>query len=275
MAYTNIELVRKHLQESVRTGGKIEDHRIRLIGLDAVLMPHSGLIADSEKVKGKEQIAPVSEIITLADEAESLEKSDLLAECVVVARDNSLTEIYTENVDFVVDYSEGTVRRMANGRIESGQAVAIWYYHFTIYERNIDYLISYQNGEVTRLEDGGIADGQIIRVDYEIESGLFADDVITNAILEASAQVGHRIDSSVADDALSMLIIAETYLTVSILTQIRALEIVQSSSLSASTRGNLSSQLLEISNRYRQEYENTIRPYVKAGSALAGPTRSS
>lgn len=274
MAYTNIELVRKHLQESVRTEGKVENHRVILSGVETVVLPHAGLIAGSERVKGKEQIAPARESVVLYDEPKSLSKSALLPDSVVAAKDSSLTEIYAENVDFVVDYASGTITRMADGNIESGQSVTIWYYYFTLYSKDEDYLISYQNGEVTRLEDGNIADGQIVWIDYEIESGLFADDVITNAIIEASTQLEDRIDSNVVDDATSVLTIAETYLTVSILTQIRALEIIQSSALSASSRAGLSSQLLEISNRYRQEYDDIIKPFLKTGSRLSGPTRS-
>lgn len=274
MAYTNIELVRKHLQESVRTEGKVENHRVILSGVETVVFPHAGLIAGSERVKGKEQIAPARESVVLYDEPKSLSKSALLPDSVVAAKDSSLTEIYAENVDFVVDYASGTITRMADGNIESGQSVTIWYYYFTLYSKDEDYLISYQNGEVTRLEDGNIADGQIVWIDYEIESGLFADDVITNAIIEASTQLDDRIESGVVDDATSVLTIAETYLTVSILTQIRALEIIQSSALSASSRAGLSSQLLEISNRYRQEYDDIIKPFLKTGSRLSGPTRS-
>jgi hypothetical protein len=209
----------------------------------------------------------------LYDEPKSLNESALLPETVVAAKDSSLTVIYTENVDFVVDYASGTITRIADGDIESGQSVTVWYYYFTLYSKDEDYLISYQNGEVTRIEGGKIADNQIVWIDYEIESGLFADDVITNAIIEASTQLEDRIDSGAADDATSVLTIAETYLTVSILTRIRALEITQSSALSASSRAGLSSQLLEISNRYRQEYDEIIKPFLKTGSRLSGPTR--
>jgi hypothetical protein len=44
MAYTNIELVRKHLQESVRSEGKVENHRVELSGVETVVLPHAGLI---------------------------------------------------------------------------------------------------------------------------------------------------------------------------------------------------------------------------------------
>jgi hypothetical protein len=274
MAYTNIELVRKHLQESVRSEGKIEDHRVILQGSDALLLPHAGLISGSEKVKGIDQLVPVSENIVLEDEPEFLDRSCLLPGSVVVAKDNSLTEIIRENIDFVVDYTAGTIRRITDGGVETGQSLVVWYCYFTVYTRNSDYLISYQNGELTRLQDGKIANGQIIWIDYEIESGVFADDVITNAIIEASAQMDSRIDLAAADDATPMLTIAETYLTVSILSQIRAIEIIQSSSLSASSRRGLAAELREISNRYRQQYEDVIKPYLKTGSRLAGPTLS-
>jgi hypothetical protein len=275
MAYTNIELVRKHLQESIRSGGRIENHCVRLEGLETIVLPHAGLIADSERVKGKAQAAPASESVVLLDEPLLLARSDIIPESTAAAKDSSLTEIYTENVDYILDYLVGTIRRIPGGGIESGQSVVIWYYNFTLFSKDQDYLISYQNGELTRVDSGRIADGQTVWIDYEIESGLFADDVITNAINEASAQIESRIESVASDDSAFVLTIAETYLTISILTQIRALEVIQSSALSATGRSGLSAQLLEISNRYRQEYEDMIKPFQKAGSRLAGPTRQS
>jgi len=137
----------------------------------------------------------------------------------------------------------------------------------------VDYLLSYQNGELTRINTGSIEDGQTLWIDYEIESGLFSDETITSAIIEASAQLDNRIDTPAEGDAVSVLAVAETYLAVSILTQIRALDILQSDSLSASNKSNISSSLLDISGRYRQSFEDLIRPYAKKGSWLSGPTR--
>jgi hypothetical protein len=142
MAYTNIELVRKHLQESVRSEGKVENHKIKLDGVDALVLPHAGLIASSERVKGKEQVVPARESVVLYDEPKSLSKSELLPDSVVAAKDSSLTEIYAENVDFVVDYTSGTITRIADGNLESGQSVTTWYYYFTLYSKDEDYLIS-------------------------------------------------------------------------------------------------------------------------------------
>ena len=275
MPYTNIELVRKHLQESVRSTGEIENYKIKLKGTDAVRLPHAGIVDGSEKVKGKEQTAPVMEILTLGDESQSLGHSDLIPESMVVAKDNSLTEIYTENVDYSVDYTAGKIRRIADGSIPGNQNITVWYYYFTLYTKASDYQISYQNGELARIDSGDIEDGQILWIDYHIESGLFTSDGISNAIMEASTQLESRVDLTLAGDATSLLTVAETYLAVSIVTQIRAIEILQSSSASASSSGNISSHYMRISARYKQDYEHLVKPYLKKMSTLSGPTRLS
>ncbi|MBU1470709.1 MAG: hypothetical protein KJ723_08485 [candidate division Zixibacteria bacterium] len=275
MPYTNIELVRKHLQESEQSTGQIENHLIRPDGLTAVQLPHAGIVDGSEKVKGKEQIAPARETISLAGEASSLSRGDLIAESVVIASDSSLTQIFTENIDYTVNYTSGGITRIPTGLIQSGQDVSVWYYHYKIFEKGIDYLISYQNGTITRVDGGSIEDGQMLWIDYEIESGLFSDDVITNAVVEASAQLDSRIDETLAESVISVLTIAETYLAVSILTQIRALDVLQSSSLSSANKGNVSTRFLEVSSRYRNDFEDMIRPYLRPATRLSGPVRSS
>jgi hypothetical protein len=272
MPYTNIELVRKHLTESERTTGVVEDQPVKFDAGSVVRLPHAGIVEDSERVKGKEQLAPTQETITLANDAVALNRENLIPESAVVALDSSLATIYTENVDYTVDYAAGQIRRIDSGAITSGSQITVWYYAYTAYEKGVDYAISHQNGELTRIDGGKIEVGQSLWVDYEIESGLFSDDVITNAILEASAQIDARIDN--AEDAVSILTIAETYLAVAILTQIRALETLQSTVLSAVNRGNISTRLIEVSARYRAEYEDMIRPYLMPASGLCGPVKS-
>ncbi len=272
MSFTNIELVRKHLQESIRVSGEVENYLLKLSGTETVRLPNAGLVDDSEIIKGKTQVTPHRESFVLADVAHSLTRSELTPESVVLAKDDSLSEIYAENIDYTVDYSDGKITRIATGAIESGQSVTAWYGAFTVYTRQTDYQVSYRDGELTRIESGSIGDGQLLWIDYRIESSVFSDDAIFNAIVEASAQLDCQIDQAIAGDASSILTVAETYLTVSLLAQIRALEVLQSSSLA--DRSRISASLLEISNRYRESFAELIKPYRSRKPTLAGPVRS-
>lgn len=46
---------------------------------------------------------------------------------VIVASDISCFQGFVENVDFIVDYEVGTIRRTLGSRIKSGQTIEVWY----------------------------------------------------------------------------------------------------------------------------------------------------
>ncbi len=274
MAYTNPELVRKHLHETTRSSSGIELHRMKLTGTLPLSLPHAGLVEDSERVMTKEQLAPEMEVTTLHDDDVSLTRANLVPESVVVAKDSSMGAIYKENTDYVVDCANGRLRRVTGGAIASGQMVVIWYDFFTLFARGEDYAISYQNGEITRLDEGVIADGQEIFISYQIESGVFSDEIIANAILEASVLLDGRLEQPVVDDAVRAVTVAETYLAVSILMQIKATEALRSSVYSTASRSATSSSLLDLSTKYRRDCEEIIAPYAKKSARMASPVRT-
>ncbi len=274
MAYTNIELVKQHLLSVERTLAIIRDHRVIFSDSGTVDLPHSTIKKNSEVVSGLQSNKPRSEHVTFDDDVKALSSQHLLHESVVIASDDSLGKVYIENADYVVDYPAGSVCRVSDGDIETGASVTVWYVPCAVYDRNADYYISYENGTVTRIDGGRIQPGQIAFIDYEIEAGVFSDDAISRAINEASIQLSILVDDQKAEAASKELTVAETYLVVAILTQIRALEAAQSSTLTSSGRSSVSSGLLQLSNRYRDDFRQLVRPYVKRQASLSGPHSS-
>lgn len=58
-----------------------------------------------------------------------LEHPNIRKDCdVIVASDISCFQRFVENVDFVVNYEVGSIRRTLGSRIKSGQKVEVWYY---------------------------------------------------------------------------------------------------------------------------------------------------
>lgn len=271
MAFTNISTVRKHLSEFKRTLKSVENHILRLSGEDELDLPHKGIKPSSEKVKGREQNQPFFETVTLGDGEVSLSHNELVVDSVVAARDQSLTQVYQENVDYRIDHHLGTISRVEDGAIESGQTTAIWYYYFKVYTVGVDYAIDYGAGNVRRLADGDVEDGQVVWIDYEVETGEFSDDMVTRAIEEAHVDLMGRVDEKYGDSADDLLEVAETYLALEILSRMKGLEVLQSEFIDPSNKNSISAYYLNLGQSYGEQATRLLEPYLKAKSSLAYP----
>jgi hypothetical protein len=271
MAFTNVTTVRKHLSEFKRTLKSVENLTLRLSGEEKLDLPHKGIKPSSEKVKGREQNQPFFETVTLGDGAVSLSHSELVIDSVVAARDQSLTQVYQENIDYRVDHSLGTITRIADGAIESGQKTAVWYYYFKLYSGGVDYVIDYGGGNISRVPDGDLEEGQVVWIDYAVETGEFSDDVVARAIEEAHADLMEQVDEKYADSADDLLEVAETYLALEILSRMKGLEVLQSEFIDPTNKNSISADYLNLGRSYGEQAERLLEPYLKEKSSLAFP----
>lgn len=273
MPFSNINNLRTHLTEFTRTLGEVNDLSLRFEGDAPLNLPHRTIKSKSEKVKGREMNFPVNELISLSTEWSSLSETSPVPESVVVASDQSLSTVYSENVDFTVDYEQGRIQRLESGAISEAQTVSVWYYPYRIYERDIDYQISYLSGSISRLAEGAIEANQIVWIDYEIESGMFADDTLTQVLEEAHVSLLASIAEKHHNSGDRILEVAESYLALAILARMKGMEILQSSVLSSSANSSLAQEYLKLGDSYRKQAENMILPYRKATDALAYPCK--
>jgi hypothetical protein len=268
MPFTNAQLVRKHLIEHSATGQSVENFTLKLIGTMPVKLPSAPLLSLSDKVKGKEDLTPKPETALLTLAGVQLTSTDLIPESVAVASDSSLGTIYVEQVDFAVDYPAGKIRRLPGGALSIDTAVTVWYVSFKIYVRNVDYKIDYGKAEITRLTTGVIEDGQTVFVDFKIDPAFLGLEVIEGAVAEAESQIILHIDPVYLDSSDPALATGATYLAVSILAQVKALESMQS----ASPSHQLSRSWASMSNFYRKRAIDFLAPFAKKPGGLKSLT---
>lgn len=270
MSFTNIDLVKKHIREHHIGTTNIENVACHLLGQTPFQLPHINIRPDSERVKGKEQNVPTQEKISFSSsDTVFLSHQELIPDTVVVAKDSSLGEIYVENIDYSIDYDNGRVTRIPDGSIPQGSEVVIWYLWFRIYTKDADYYIDYSKGQITRITSGVIEDGQWVLVDYTVEFGLLSDEVIKNAIVEANDKTLKVIDPSYSNSTDQSLVTAETYLAVSILCNIKALEVMTQNP--GSIAKSLSLAWSNMSSVYRERAFDFLKKFKKDPGGLCSP----
>jgi hypothetical protein len=270
MSFTNIDLVKKHIREHQLGTTNIENILCHLLGETPFQLPHINLLSDSEKVKGKEQNVPTQENISFSSsDTVFLAHQELIPDTVVVAKDSSLRQIYVENIDYSIDYDNGRVTRIPDGSIPQGSEVVIWYLYFRIYTMDTDYSIDYNKGQIKRIASGVIEDGQRVLADYTVGFGLLSDEVIANAIVEAADKILKVIDPSYSVSTDQSLVTAETYLAVSILCNIKALEVMTQNT--GSTAKSLSFSWSNMSSVYRERAFDLLKRFRKDPGGLCSP----
>lgn len=274
MAFTNIDLVKKHILEHELGTVSKENVACRLVGETPFQLPNVLILSGSEKVKAKEQSSPTQETVSfVSSDTMQLTHPELIPDTVVVAKDSSLGEIYMENVDYSIDYDNGRITRIASGSIPSASSAVIWYLYFRIYAKDTDYQIDYTKGQIKRLSSGDIEDGQWVLVDYTVEFALLSDEVMENAIKEANHQILQYIDSAYANSPDQSLITAETYLAVSILCNIKAME-AMTQNIGAGTgwqAHSLSLAWSKMSSIYREQAYELLKGFKKDPGGLCSP----
>ncbi len=273
MSFTNIDIVRKHLTDFHRPQKAVENLLLRLSGGEPTELPHKGINSGSEKVKSKESGTPEYEKVVLGENPVNLGFSNIVADSVVVASDQSLTKIYNENNDYLVIYGSGTIERLGGGEIQSGEELSVWYHPYRVYAKDTDYSIDYAAGKISILPEGALEAGQLVWIDYEIEAGMFSDEVVARAIGEANTILKAQISEEFLESSDDLIVVAETYLAIDILARMKGLEILQSEYVNPSQKGMLGSEYLALGESYRKQADTILDRYRKSPGSLSFPLK--
>ena len=117
MNLSGISQIRNHLYRINVGEDEVRNRPIRLSSGEYTTLPHAHIVVASEVVKAIKNTVPSSEVITLSTEPVSLRKKHLAIGTVVCADDSSLSRVYQENLDYIIDFSAGTVTRTSGGAI--------------------------------------------------------------------------------------------------------------------------------------------------------------
>jgi hypothetical protein len=270
MSYTNIDQIKKHINFSALSAGTVADYPVVLPGLDWVRLPGRNIRNGSVLVKTVFGNLPQYARLETGEEPTSLPHNHLVPDSVVVASDNSLGTVFQENVDYAVDYVNGTIRRIAAGNIESGIEVSIWYHYYRPYVEGEDYSIDYSDGQIRRLSSGTIQAGQTVLIDFSLAVEQPGDDIIEAAIIEADAIIEKEIDSNGSFGADLTLQSGATFLAVSLLFRVIAAEELRL----GETGRQSATAWLALADSYRRDYEQLIRNFRPGATGLKSPVIS-
>lgn len=270
MSYTNVDLIKNHINfEDIPAGWK-RNYSIVFAGTDWVVLPGFKVVSGSVTVKTIKNYNPETETIVLGSSAVSLAKSKLADGSVTVASDSSIGTIFKENVDYYIDYDNGVITRLNDGAIPDTTSLTVWYYYYDIYSEDTDYQVDYQNGKVKRNGNGDINDSQTVLVDYELSTGQVGNEALAEAVTEANAIIEKQVDPDGSFGADLTLQTAATYLAVSLVCRIAAINELKFNQLG---RQNASSWLA-LSESYRDDYKKLLEIFRPETARLNKPTHS-
>jgi hypothetical protein len=271
MPFTTNEIVKKHILDHHIGSTIVQNEPLQFSATEPAQLQKRMILASSETVKAKEQNIPTREELDFAGGDEVFfGHQKLIPDSVVVASDSSLGRVFVENIDYHIDYSRGTIRRLQSGGIMPEPQVVVWYLFYRAYQRGVDYDIDYQSGTLKRRSAGDIEINQWMLIDYVAEYGSLDDDAIDNAITEANSQILSFIDEAYRESADHGLVIAETYLAVSIIGRIRAMESISPSR--GKTSGSDADSWSAISEMYRKEAFNILSRFAAQINSFNSPS---
>ncbi len=194
MPYTNLDLVRAHLGGSFPGRDRVLDRPVSLVANDYVTFHDIAVDESAVVVKSDLNAHLTHTAVTLNAGKVQVGAAPLVPGSIVIASDSSLGRVYSENADYIVDYSSGEVRTLAGGAIGQSQSVIIWYDTFTVYSPGVDYALDAQRAALKRLSLGAIGDGQRVLVDFTPLDRQVGESLIIAAVTEANAMVEREID---------------------------------------------------------------------------------
>lgn len=216
MSYTNTELVKSLLVQAMPLLDRLFDQPLILSGSDPLTFFSGSVDEDTVRVKSLQTNQLTHSRVTLQAGKNSLNSQPLVSGSIVVASDSSLGQIYAENDDYIIDYSEADLIIKGSG-LSVGQTVSVWLVAFELYNSGSDYSLNANSGQLTRVSGGNIADGETIYLDYTPGSNLYTDASIKQAVIMANGMIERKVDPNKSFGADPTLESAATF---------RALEII-------------------------------------------------
>jgi len=188
---------------------------------------------------------------------------------VTVSDDAILTTIYLENVDYIIDYVYGTIKRTTSSAIPSASSVYVWYQFFDVMSEDLDYTIDYANGQIKR-KDSSIPNDSTVYIDYSYSPVLMTDELILEIIKEAENYLLTKLKSpytlSSSDEPLKS---AATNFSLYLLCLAQSAKELSSSGENSSS---ISREWISLSSKYLELAKTMFMPYSNVNALLDVPS---
>ncbi len=270
MSYTNIDLIRNHIEYIQPVSNSISDQRL-VCDSDASLKFFSGSIKEnSVVVKTITDYVPSSFNVLLTVNSFSIYSSPLVRGSVICASDSSLGTIYKENIDYLIDYDKGNCILKSSGQINIGMSLTFFFIPYSLYNENSDYKIDYSNGFFQRTVSGNIQLGETLYINYAPIYNNYTDEILQNAVTEANAIIENQVDPDKQFGADLVLQTAATY---------RALEILCRSSamrelISPVKKDTSAASWIKLAELYTSRSEKLVLTFKAPKNKPHKPTHS-
>ena len=269
MSYTNAELVKRQVSAPPATGGKETTLTLTLSG-SAWTRLITGTIADNTvTVTARTQAEPSLEVVTFTTDTATLGAAPIDSGGIVVANNSSLGAIYTEGIDYVIDFISGSLQRLPTGSISSGASVAVWYLPLTLFSANSDYEVDNENGLIRRTPGSAIADGQRVTVTFTATSHGVTPEVYDDAVNEADRIVSAAVDPNTDFGADPNLQTAATFIAAGIVCRISA-----SAALASGASGRDAKLWLDLAASFQSDGRALLDNFKPPRKNLTGPKQA-
>ena len=270
MSYTNAALVRNHIEFVQPVHQMITNQRTSFTNNDFQSFFNGQIVNGSVVIKSLKEYKHQLSSLIVTDGENVISNLPVVDGSVLCASNNSLTQIYKENIDYIIDYTRGTVVFPSSGTISKDDHVTFFYLPYFIYQENSDYKINYESGKIALPVSSKIQFGEVVYIDYQPAVLIYSDAVIENAVVEANAIIEQTVDPNQQFGANIVLQTAATY---------RALEILCRSSAvkdlaSQSGRESSAKAWITLGDVYLLRSQELIRSFTEPVSQISIPTHS-
>ncbi len=270
MSYTNKEIVKSFLVESLPLFARVVNQPVTLIDDDYVSFFNRSIESSSVIVKNLKSNVYTRSSLTLNASTVNFSSIQVVPESVVVSNNSSLGIIYIENSDFIIDYQNGNLTIKSNSRLQLNQPVTIWYQTFHIYTNTSDYQIDSVNGKIKKVPSGSIAAGETVYLDYTPLSATYNEELIENSVFTANGLIEKEVDPEASFGADLTLQTAATFKALEIICHASVLRELSSNSFA----DKKSSDWIKLGEIYRQKSEELIKKFRPPFSPAKSPTHS-
>lgn len=268
MSYTNADALRQYLSSPYPTLDSVLDQPLTLRNLDTSQFFGGAVEAETVVVKSLQTNQLTRTTSAFVAGVLSVGSGHLVRGSVLIATDSSLGEIFTENLDYIVDYATGSITRKTGGTLSDGVAYTIWYAPYTAYQLDTDYELNADAGEINRLNGGAIASGETVLIDFVPIYASFGEEVLELAAIEANAMVETEIDPQQQYGGNPILRAAATCLALAIVC--RAAASRELSRLRGEER--TASGWIKLAESYAERGEQLVKTFRPAMTGPAAPT---
>jgi hypothetical protein len=271
MSWTDRSTVKTHLQDARTDSLHFEDEPATLEGTTAAVLAHRFLTEDSETVKWCTLKTPTADgpIMLEGTDWSDLAHADIVPDSVVVSLDETLTQVYVREKDYIIDNEQGRIRRTETSTIPSLIPLMVYYLYYAQFQKTTDYTIDYDAGLLTRVDEGSIPDGATVLVDYDVAAATIGDALIDQVIVEAEDKILVHLSSDYGPSSTDQgLKTGATELALAIIAEAMAMEALQNELLS--NADNRAAEWLGLAQRLEVQAWRTLAPFLDP-TARRGP----